>query len=274
MSAATLTRAAVVDSTVKVTQARVVVSEWIKMRSLRSTVWTLIVAVGLFVGVGIVVGLVFSSRWTHMRPQEQLRFDPTEDTLRGAFFAQLAIGVLGVLMITGEYSTGMVRATMSAVPKRLPVLWAKLGVFTAVATVSMIASSFAAFLIGQALLAPTAPHTTLAAPGVLRAVIGAGLYLSVVGILGLALGFIIRNTAGAISALFGVLLILPIIGELLPEDWAQHVVGYLPSNAGQQLMTLHPDPYMLAPLNGFALFVGYAIAAIAVAAVVVKRRDA
>ncbi len=178
-------------------------------------------------------------------------------------------------MITGEYSTGMIRATMSAVPKRLPVLWAKLGVFTVVAAVTMLISTFAAFLIGQALLAPIAPHTTLSAPHVLRVVIGAGLYLTVVAVLGLAIGFIVRNTAGAISALFGIMLILPIIGELLPPDWwSAHFVGWLPSNAGQQLMTLHPDPHMLAPWNGFALFVGYTVAAVIIAAVVVKRRDA
>jgi len=275
MSTTTLERpAATVSDNIVVTQRRVLVSEWLKLRSLRSTVWTLVVAVGMTIGIGVLVGLIFHSHWAHMRPEEKMRFDPTEDTLRGAMFAQLAIGVLGVLMITGEYSTGMIRATMSAVPKRLPVLWAKLAVFTAVGAVTMLISTFAAFLIGQALLAPTAPHTTLSAPHVLRAVVGAGLYLTVVGALGLAIGFIVRNTAGAISTLFGVLLLLPIVGELLPESWTSHFIGWLPSNAGQQLMTLHPDPHMLAPWSGFALFVGYVAAAIVVAAVVVKRRDA
>lgn len=274
MSTTTLDRPATVDTGLKVTQPRVLVSEWIKLRSLRSTVWTLIVAIALTVGIGVLVGLIFHTNWSHLRPAEQLRFDPTEATLRGALFAQLAIGVLGVLMITGEYSTGMIRATMSSVPKRLPVLWAKLAVFTAVGAVTMLASSFAAFLIGQALLAPTAPHTTLSGPHVLRAVVGAGLYLTVVGALGLAIGFIVRNTAGAIATLLGVLLFLPIIGDLLPSSWTAHFIGWLPSNAGQQLMTLHPDPNMLAPWNGFALFVGYVLVAIAVAAVVVKRRDA
>jgi ABC-type transport system involved in multi-copper enzyme maturation permease subunit len=278
MSTTTLDRPATVDNGLddglKVTQPRVLVSEWIKLRSLRSTVWTLIVAVGLTIGLGVLVGFIFHANWSHMNPDDRLRFDPTETTLRGALFAQLAIGVLGVLMITGEYSTGMIRATMSAVPKRLPVLWAKLAVFTAVGAVTMLVSTFAAFLIGQAILAPTAPHTTLSGPHVLRAVVGAGLYLTLVGALGLAIGFIVRNTAGAISALFGILLLLPIVGDLLPASWTSHFIGWLPSNAGQQLMTLHPDPHMLAPWNGFALFVGYVAAAIAVAAVVVKRRDA
>ena len=274
MSATTLQRPAPVEAHLKVTQRRILVSEWIKMRSLRSTVWTLIVAIGLTIGIGVLVGLIFHANWSHLRPEEKARFNPTEDTLRGAMFAQLAIGVLGVMMITGEYSTGMIRATMSAVPRRLPVLWAKLAVFTAVGLVTMLVSTFAAFLIGQALLGPTAPHATLSGPHVLRAVVGAALYLTVVGALGIAIGFIVRNTAGAISTLFGVLLLLPIIGELLPSSWSAHFIGWLPSNAGQQLMTLNPDPHMLAPWNGFALFVGYVAAAIVVAAVVVKRRDA
>jgi ABC-2 type transport system permease protein len=276
MTTTTLDRpaTATVDDSIKVTQARVVVSEWIKMRSLRSTVWTLLITIGITIGFGLLIALVFHSNWSHMRPGERARFDPIEMPLRGVFFAQLAIGVLGALMITGEYSTGMIRATMSAVPKRLPVLWAKLAVFTAVAAVTMLISTFAAFLIAQAIFGPTAPHTTLSAPHALRAVVGAGLYLTGVGILGLAIGFIIRNTAGAIATVVGIVLLLPLIDEALPDSWNAHFVGWLPSNAGQQLMTLHPDPHMLAPWNGFALFVGYLVAAVVAAAIVVKRRDA
>ena len=188
------------------------------------------------------------------------------------FLAQLAIGVLGVLLISGEYSTGMIRATLAAVPKRLPVLWAKAGVFSVVAAVLMIAASFAAFLGGQALLG--SHGTTLAGAGVTRAVVGAGLYLTVVGLLGIALGFIIRNTAGAIATLFGVLLVLPVLGEVLPSTWAKHITPYLPSNAGQAVMSVHQAPGDLAPWTGFAVFCCYAAAAIIAGAVLLRRRDA
>jgi ABC-2 type transport system permease protein len=257
----------------RVTQPRVLTSEWIKLRSLRSTVYTLIVSAGMTIGLGVLFCSVWVARWDTMRPQQRLRFDPNEFSLRGAFLAQLAIGTLGVLLITGEYSTGMIRATLSAVPRRLPVLWAKLAVFTVVGAVVSIVSAFVAFLSCQAILSTKHLGVSLFAPGEFRVVLGTGLYLAVVGILGMALGFIIRNTAGAITALFGILLILPVFGELIPSDWL-NIAPYLPSNAGQQVMTLHPDPGTLAPWTGFGLFVAYTVVAIAVAAVTLRRRDA
>ena len=256
---------------IKVTQARVVDSEWIKMRSLRSTVYTLIASVAITVGLGI---LFASFGVSQLKANGHLDTDPVTLTLRGAFLAQLAIGVLGVLLITGEYSTGMIRATMSAVPRRLPVLWAKLGLFGAVGVVVSVAAAFVAFLSGQAILSTKHVGASLSDPGVLRAVIGAGLYLAVVGLLGMALGFIIRNTAGAIATLFGILLVLPILGDVLPASWASHVTPYLPSNAGQAIMALQAAPNTMAPWTGFALFVGYAAVAVAIAAVLLKRRDA
>lgn len=272
------TRAAVMTPTLaprlKVTQGRVLKSEWIKMRSLRSTVYTLIATIGITIGFGMLFCSFAVARWDSLRPQERLRIDPLEFSLRGAFLAQLAIGVLGVLLITGEYSTGMIRATMSAVPRRLPVLWAKLGLFALVGTVVAIASSLVAFLAGQAILSSKHLGVSLGDHDVTRVVVGTGLYLAVVGLLGMALGFAIRNTAGAITALFGILLILPVLGEVLPADWARHVVPYLPSNAGQAVMTLHPDPNTLAPWTGFAVFVAYVVAAVIAAAVLLKRRDA
>ncbi|MDT5026308.1 MAG: type transport system permease protein [Micromonosporaceae bacterium] len=278
MSTATVTaprRSAAQDKATvhhKVTQGRVLVSEWIKLRSLRSTVYTLLAAIVMTVGLGMLFSGVMANRWAQLDPQELARFDPTGVSLRGVFLAQLAIGVLGVLLISGEHSTGMIRATLSAVPKRLPVLWAKVGVFSVVAAVLMTAASFLAFLGGQALLG--SHGTTLAAAGVVRAVVGAGLYLTVVGLLGIGLGFIIRNTAGAIATLFGLLLVLPILGEVLPSTWSQHVVPYLPSNAGQAIMSIHQAPGDLAPWTGFAVFCGYAAAAIIAAAILLKRRDA
>ncbi|MEU6410356.1 ABC transporter permease [Microbispora sp. NPDC046933] len=256
----------------RVTQARVLRSEWIKLRSLRSTVYTLVAAVVTTIGAGIVLCAFLAGQAAPPGSPHQALFDPAGASLRGVSLAQLAIGVLGVLLVTSEYSTGMIRATLSAVPRRLPVLWAKAAVFTVVAAVLMTAASFAAFLGGQAILGERG--TTLATDGVARAVAGAGLYLTVVGLLGVGFGFILRNTAGAIATLFGLLLVLPTLGEVLPADWAGHVVPYLPSNAGQVIMSVHPAPGEPAPWAGFAVFCGYAAATITVAAVLLKRRDA
>ncbi|WP_432933478.1 ABC transporter permease subunit [Microbispora sp. CA-135349] len=256
----------------RVTQGRVLRSEWIKLWSLRSTVYTLVAAVGTTIGAGILLCAFLAGQAALPGSRHDALFDPAGASLRGVSLAQLAVGVLGVLLVTAEYSTGMIRATLSAVPRRLPVLWAKAGVFGVVAAVLMIAASAAAFLCGQAVLGERG--TTLAADGVARAVAGAGLYLTVVGLLGVGLGFILRNTAGAVATLFGLLLVLPTLGEVLPTGWARHVVPYLPPNAGQVIMSVHPAPGDLAPWTGFAVFCGYAAATIAVAAVLLKRRDA
>ncbi len=272
MSTATLPSTAALGPDIKVTQTRVLRSEWIKIRSLRSTVFTLIAAVGMIVGLGWLFSWFGVARLADTGGH--LITDPVSLSLRGALLAQLAIGVLGVLVITGEYSTGMIRATISAVPRRLPVLWAKLGMFALVAFVVCTAAAFVAFLGGQAILSTKHVGASLFGPNVLRVVIGAGLYLVVVGLLGMALGFLIRNTAGAIATLFGILLVLPVLGEVLPSDWAVHVVPYLPSNAGMDIMRLATEPGSLSPWGGFALFVGYAAVAVMVGALLLRRRDA
>jgi ABC-2 type transport system permease protein len=258
----------------RVTQARVISSEWIKLRSLRSTTYTLAASVAIVVGIGLLFCSFYVARWGLLSAADRASLHPVEVSLRGVFLAQLAIGTLGILLITGEYATGMIRATVSAVPRRLPVLWAKLAVFAVVATVVSVAATVTVFLGDQAIFSVKHAGASLADPGVLRVVIGAGLYLGLVGLLGMALGFIVRSSAGAITILFGILLILPALADVLPSDWAQHIVPYLPSEAGQAIMQLQPSPYSLAPWTGFALFAGYTAAAVVTAAVVLRRRDA
>jgi ABC-2 type transport system permease protein len=258
----------------KVTQVRVLRSEWIKLRTLRSTFFTMLAAIIAMVGFGFLFSYVFASQWTTMEPQRKADFSAITVPLRGYFLAQLAVGVLGVLVISGEYSTGMIRATLSAVPKRLPVLWAKAAVFAAATLTLMLVSSFVAFLGGQLFLSSEHLDTTLSAPGAFRIVTGVALYLTVVGLLGVALGALIRNTAGAIAAVFGLLLVLPVLGEVLPSSWGKHITPYLPSNAGQALLNVTPDPGGLAPWTGFGLFCLYAVAALAAAAILLRRRDA
>ena len=258
----------------KVTQLRVLRSEWLKFWSLRSSYITLGATVLGMIGFGVLFSAVTANRWPELREARRLAFDPTGTSLRGFELAQLILGVLGVLLVTGEYSTGMIRASMSAAPKRLPVVWAKAAVFTAVAFVVGEVSAFVAFFAGQALLSSQHIQTSLGAPEVLRTVFGTGLYLTGVGLLGVALGWIIRSTAGGIATLFGLLLVLPALGEALPDSWASHINPYLPSNAGQSLTAVHPDPGMLAPWTGFGVFCVYVVVAFAFAVVLVKRRDA
>lgn len=254
-----------------VTFRGVLTSEWIKFRSLRSTVLTVAAAVIGMIALGMIVAYFTNIDWDHLRPRERARFDPTTTSLQGYQFAQLAIGVLGVLIVTGEYGTGSIRSTFAAVPRRFPVFWAKLVLFTVVTFVLMTVSAFLAFFGSQALLG--VHHTTISAPGVARAVLGVGLYLTVTGLLGVAFGWIIRNTAGGIAVLLGLLLVVPAIGDALPQSWGQYVVPYLPSNAGQSLVAVAPDPAMLAPWPGFGVYCAYAAVAIAVAGVLLRRRD-
>ena len=254
-----------------VTQLRVINSEWIKLRTLRSTPITLLVAVVLLVGLS---ALFTWGNAAHSGGRHGDTFNGAELSLSMYVFAQLAIGVLGVLIVSGEYSTGMIRASLSAVPKRLPVLWAKAIVYGVVVLVLMTVASLAAFYLGQAILSPYGRSVAISDPGVARVVFGTALYLSVVGLLGVGLGALIRNGAGAIATLVGLLLVIPIVSNLLPSSWAPHIVPYLPSNAGSAMLSVVPDPTMMSPWSGFALFAGYAVALLAVAGLLLKRRDA
>jgi len=273
MTTLTQTRHATAGRRIRVNLSRVLLSEWTKFRSLRSTAWTLLATVVLTVGLGAAISAGTAARWAHAGPAERLRFDPTITSLTGVFLAQLAIGVLGVLVVTGEYSTGQIRSSLTAVPRRLPVLWAKVMTFGLVSLAVTTVTSLAAFALGQRLLASTGHAAALGDPGVARAVFGAALYLTVVGLLGIGLGAVLRNTAGAISALVGLLLVVPILANFLPSNW-QTMVKYLPSTAGQSILAVRPDPAALSPWVGLAVFAAYAVVALAAAAVLLVRRDA
>lgn len=258
---------------VQVTPWRVVLSEWSKFWSLQSSrIAVVATAVGM-VGLGVLVSAITASRWDELPQMARDHFDPTLTSLNGFELAQLVVGVLGVLMVSGEFGTGMIRSTLTAVPTRLPVVLAKAGVCAAVMFVVGEVASFTAFLAGQALFASRHIEADLSEPGVLRAVVGTGLYLMVVGLLGVAIGWILRSTAGGVATLFGLLLVLPVLGRVLPDSVARHVVPYLPSNAGGAVTLVAPRPDLLAPWTGFAVFCLYAVAGFAIAAAVVRRRD-
>lgn len=252
----------------------VLASEWIKLRSVRSTYWTLASAAFAAVGLGIVICVSYVARYDHLSSSDRFGFDPTTLSLNGLFIAQLAIGALGVLVISSEYGTGMIHTTFTAVPQRRTVYAAKAAVFAAVAFVCGEVMSFAAFGLGQAILATKHVGTSLADPHVLRAVIGGGLYLTAVGLLGVAAAALIRHTAGALSTLFGLLFATSVIVDLLPTSWRNDVIRYMPANAGTQILTVHPSHDMLGPWAGLGVLLLYPAVLFVLGAWRVTRTDA
>ena len=257
----------------RVTQTRVIVSEWTKLRSVRSTRWSLLIATVLTIGFPILASTVIATHWGSRSLEERATFNPLDPALIGSQIAQLAIGILGVLVITAEYSTGMIRATFTAVPKRLPVLWAKTIVFALVTFVLMLPSVLIAFFASQSILSPHHASYSWSHPGVARAVIGAALYLMVIAVMTLGIGTILRNTAGGIATFAAIFFVIPPLMNVLPTSWNDAISPYLPSNAGRAILSITHDAHSLAPWTGFALFCGYAALALAVAAVLLVRRD-
>jgi ABC-2 type transport system permease protein len=240
--------------------------EWLKLRSVRSTWWTLLVFAAGMVGLAILV-----MRGQHTSPS----FDPTNDSFAGLAIGQLALAVLGVLAVTSEFSSGMIRATFAAAPRRPLVLAAKAAIVAAVALVAGEILAFVAFGVGQAVLKSQFPHAALGQPGVLRAVLMAGAYPALIALIGLGLGAIIRHTAGAISAVVGVLFVLPLI--LLPLGTSiQNSVGqFMPMLIAENSLTaVKPVAHSLPAGVGFAVLCGYAAAALAAGGWALARRDA
>src|SRR5438132_4516934 len=243
---------AAAGSALKVTQARVLLSEFTKFRSLRSTMYTLLTAVVLMIGIGALFSAVTASQYHTFSAAEKAAFSPVTTGLNGVIFAVVAFGVLGVLVMSGEYSTGMIRSSLTAVPRRLPVLWGKLAVFAGTIFAVSLAASVISFFLGQALLSSHHLNVAITAPGALRSVIGAALYVTVAGLIGVALGTLFRNTAAGIATFAGVFFVVPPLAGLLPASVSNHLTPYLPSNAGGVLWggaaNLHNA---LAPWTGF-----------------------
>jgi len=258
----------------RVTQAGVAVSEWTKIRSVRSTLWSLLVAVALTIGLPILFSAVTASHWGSMSPHERADRHPLEIATAGVNLSQLPIAVLAVLTITAEYSTGMIRASFRATPKRLPVLWAKLGVFALLTFVLALPSVLIAFWASQAILHnhPTL-HVSLADPSVARTVIGGAVYLVLIGVFAMALGAIVRNTAGGISAFAAIFFVIPPLLNILPSSWNQAISPWIPDSAARAVFQLTHDSGSLSPGAGALLFVGYCAVAVAIAAVLLVRRD-
>lgn len=252
-------------------------SEWTKLRSVRSTMWTIVVTVALGLGVSAIATAETRANWSTMSPGSIRGFDPISLSLIGTFIAQFAIGVLGVLVVSAEYSTGTIRAVFCAAPHRRSVLLAKILVFTVVAVVVAEFVSFASFLLGQSLLSSPAIHATFATPGALRAIVGCGLYIAALGLLGLGLAMIIRHSAAAISTFVGILLILPILVQALPNSIAEDVRRFLPDRIGAHLLSANGSlggSQLFSPWVGFMVLMGYVVVVNVIGAILLTRRDA
>jgi ABC-2 type transport system permease protein len=259
----------------RVTQLRVIRAEWTKLWTLRSTRWSLLFAFIAMAGLGPLIAGAQMARWDRLTLHERLTYDAVNVGVGGYHLAQLAIGVLGVLVISGEYTTGMIRSSLMAVPRRLPVLWAKVVVFALVSFVVMLIASLISFYAVQSIVTQHHVQHTLGAPGALRTVVGAALFMTVLSVLCVGLGGMLRSTAGGIATFVALLFVLPGISAILPSSLNNSISPYLPLNAGTTIAShTFDNSHHLSTWGGFALFCGYAALAIIGAAVVLMRRDA
>jgi ABC-2 type transport system permease protein len=251
----------------------VVRSEWTKLRSVRSTYWALVVAAILGIGLGALISAISANHYA-TDPGVHFRWNPTDRSLTSLAIAQLAFAILGVMVVTGEYSTGMIRTSLAAVPRRSRMLAAKALVFTAVALVAGEAIAFVAFFVGQALISGKAPSATLGGHEVVRAIVGAGLYLALLALLGTAIGVLLRHAAAAIGTIVAILLVLPGIANALPTSWSQPIEKYWPTNAGEQVAMIVRDSHTLPPWAGLGVMALFVAIVLTGAFVLLERRDA
>jgi ABC-2 type transport system permease protein len=253
-------------------------AEWTKIRSVRSTVWSLVAFVIVAIGLCTLIAILVANQWNKVGPHPEhatILADPT-GAIYGAGFdlGQLAIAVLGVIVITSEYSSGAIRSSLLAVPRRLLMLAAKATVFGALIFVVSAITVFAVFFIATTIYHPDFV-VTLGQPGVLRATIGGILYLTVLGLFAMAIGGLIRHTAGAIATVIGLILVVPIILSLIPGTIAAHIDAYLPTNAGHLIgQTAQQSGDLLSPWQGFGVFCLWTAVLLIGAGWLLQRRDA
>ena len=254
-------------------------SEFTKIRSVRSTYWTLLMLFAVSVGLGAGISAVVASDWS--QPQGPGAppniYDPTQVSIAALLYlGQLVIVVLGALVLTAEYSTGMIRTSLIAMPRRIVLYLAKAAAFAAVALAVSLVTAFTAFFLGQALLASSHHSATLAGPGVLRAVIGSALYLTLCGLFAFAAAAIIRNTAATITAMLGLLFVIPVLVNLLPPSWGNDLVRWLPTSAARAISaTVGPqDPHLFSPWGQVAVFAVCTAVLLVVGGILFRKRDA
>ncbi len=254
----------------RVTFGRVVNAEWIKFRSLRSTVAVL---GGAMIGM-IAIALLVGYNTRHLGANIDANDAVPSSPMQGYYLGQLLIGALGVLYVSGEYSTGMIRSSFAAVPRRLPVLWAKIIVFTVITLPAMALVCVVGFLGAEGVISHYRTGYSLGDSGALRVVLGTALYMTLIGLVGGALGWIVRSTPGALVAYFAVILVLPVLFGDAFGTWGKHVAEYMPSQAGAAFVSSTPESPSLAPLTGLLVLLAWVVVAVGLAVLQVRRRDA
>lgn len=252
-------------------------AEWTKIRSVRSTAWTLVLFVVFTIGLTALFSWLEASHWNgpHAAARDaSILRDPVAFVFgAGLGLGQLTICVLGVLLMSTEYSTGVIRASLLGVPRRFPMLAAKLAVFGVLMLVLSEIVAFCSFFVGSTILHSHVP-VSIGDTDVLRATLGAGFYLTVLGIFAVAIGGIVRHTAAGISITIGTVLVLPILAGLLPDSWGAHINAYLPEQAGSQIYQVHASGALLSAWQGLGVFGIWTVLALIAAVVLLNKRDA
>ena len=252
-------------------------SEFTKIRSVRSTWWTLLVLFVISVGIGAAICAGAAANWNKTSAADRATFDATQVSIAGLFFlGQLVIVVLGALVLTAEYSTGMIRTSLTAMPRRATLYAAKAAVFAVVAVVVTVVTAFVAFFLGQAILTSTHESATLSQPNVLRAVIGGALYVTLCGLFAFAAGAIFRHTAATITSVIGLLFVIPILAHLLPSNWYDDIARWLPSSTGDAIsVVVGPGPdHLFSPWGQFAVFAVCTAVLLVVGGILFRKREA
>lgn len=262
----------------RIALARTIHSEFTKIRSVRSTYWTLALLVLTGVAWCAVFCLGTVHQWPHMSAQDRAGFDGTQNSVVGlALLGQLVIVVLGALMITSEYSTGTVRTSLSAMPRRGTLYAAKAAVFAAVSLVVSFGASFGTWFLGRVLLAGTHVPMSLTQPGVLRSVVITALFVEVCGLFAFGVGALVRNAAGALTLAYGCLALLPELIRAMPESVHNALMRWVPGGDALGVMTATTGgqrPLLFSAWGELAVFAGYAAILLAAGAVLFSRRDA
>ncbi|MFJ3442457.1 ABC transporter permease [Streptomyces sp. NPDC086081] len=250
-------------------------AEWIKIRTMRSTLFLILGTSAFTIGLAALSGSSAGDDFASMSPAERSAFDPLAISLRGYLLAQIALGLLGGLVVTSEYGARTIVPTLTAVPHRARVLASKAVVLVGVTLPAGIGVSLAGFLAGQAALSRAgAPHLALTDGVALRGIVGGGMYLALAGLFGLALGTIVRSTTATVTTLFGVLLIVQAFAPALPGRMGDWVSTYWPPIAGGRIVTGVRDPDLLGPWAGLGVMAGCVTLLTAAAFVVFRGRDA
>ncbi|CAG6394244.1 ABC transporter permease [Streptomyces cocklensis] len=248
-------------------------SEWTKIRSVRSTIWTLALAFIVTVALGAVICLVFNNTWGDLSSDDQATFDPTATSFFGMQLGQLALIVFGVLVISSEYSTGMIRTSLAAVPQRSAFYASKVAVAGALALVVGMATSFVVFFLGQALLG--SHSADIGDPGVLRAVVGAGLYMTLLVLLCVGAASMLRSPMLGLGILMPFFFLISPILANVPK--VQTVARYFPDQAGRKIMQVVPDSgdhVSYGPWGGILIMAVWVAVALLGGYVVLRQRDA